>query len=69
MFVPHFFVVEQKATPAKKEKKEPKKKDKDVAKEKDVVAPAPEKKAPNPLAILDKDAKSPFSGDAWKKVR
>lgn len=32
-------------------------------------APPPEKKAPNPLAVLDKDAKSPFSGDAWKKVR
>lgn len=62
---------EQKSTPAKKEKKEkePKKKEKEVAKEKDVDAPPPEKKAPNPLAVLDKDAKSPFSGDAWKKVR
>ncbi|CAM9242626.1 unnamed protein product [Ascophyllum nodosum] len=49
----------------KKDKKE-KKKDEDGSK--DVEEPPPEKKAPNPLAILDKDAKSPFSGDAWKKI-
>lgn len=30
--------------------------------------PVEEKKAPHPLAVMDKEAKSPFAGDTWKKV-
>lgn len=62
----------QKAQPAKKEKKEDKKKEKKEKKEedgsRDLAAPPVEKKAPHPLAVLDKEAKSPFVGDVWKKV-
>lgn len=66
----------QKAQPAKKEKKE--KAAKKVKKEKepeeddgsrDLGMPVEEKKAPHPLAIMDKEAKSPFAGDTWKKVK
>ncbi len=32
-------------------------------------APVEAKKAPHPLAVMDKEAKSPFVGDVWKKVR
>lgn len=35
----------------------------------DLGMPVEEKKAPHPLAIMDKEAKSPFAGDTWKKVR
>lgn len=60
----------QKAQPAKKEKK-PKKEKKAEEQEddgsRDLGAPV-EKKAPHPLAVLDKEAKSPLSGDTWKKV-
>ena len=35
----------------------------------DLGVPVEEKKAPHPLAIMDKEAKSPFAGDTWKKVR
>lgn len=34
----------------------------------DLGMPVEEKKAPHPLAIMDKEAKSPFAGDTWKKV-
>lgn len=57
-------VVLQKPQPAKKEKK----KEEDDG-SRDLAMPAPEKKAPHPLAVMDKEAKSPFAGDTWKKVR
>lgn len=60
----------QKSQPAKKEKK--KKEDKKTEEDdgsRDLGMPAPEKKAPHPLAVMDKEAKSPFAGDTWKKAR
>lgn len=60
----------KQAQPAKKEKKE-KKKEKKVEEDdgsRDLGMPVEEKKAPHPLAIMDKEAKSPFAGDTWKKV-
>lgn len=68
----HCFLCQQKAAPAKKDKKVNKEKKKEEQKEddssRDIGEPEPEKKAPHPLAILDKEAKSPFVGDVWKKV-
>lgn len=62
----------QKAKPAKKEKaakKEKKEKKPEDDGSRDLGMPVEEKKAPHPLAIMDKEAKSPFVGDTWKKVK
>jgi len=52
---------EKKAAAPKKEKKEKKK-------EAAAPAPAPAKKTEHPYKIMDKEAKSPFINDAWKKM-
>ena len=62
-------VVLQKPQPAKKEKKKKEAKKEENDGSRDLAMPAPEKKAPHPLAVMDKEAKSPFAGDTWKKVR
>lgn len=64
-------VILQKPQPAKKEKKKKKedKKEEEDDGSRDLGIPAPEKKAPHPLAVMDKEAKSPLSGDTWKKAR
>lgn len=64
----------QKAQPEKKKKekaakKEKKEKEPEDDGSRDLGMPAEEKKAPHPLAIMDKEAKSPFAGDTWKKVK
>lgn len=64
-------VIFQKPQPAKKEKKkkeEKKKVEEEDDGSRDIGMPAEEKKAPHPLAVMDKEAKSPFAGDTWKKV-
>jgi len=61
----------QSAPKAPKAEKKGKKKDapKKEKKEKAAApAPAPAKKAEHPYKIMDKEAKSPFSMDAWKKM-
>lgn len=50
---------EKKAAPTKKDKKK---------EEAAAPAPAPVKKVEHPYKIMDKEAKSPFSNDAWKKM-
>lgn len=65
--VPLFIL--QKPQPAKKEKKKKEDKKEEDDGSRDLGMPAPEKKAPHPLAVMDKEAKSPFAGDTWKKVR
>lgn len=60
--------LQQKPQPAKKEKKKEKKEKEDDGSRDLPAAPVEEKKAPHPLAIMDKEAKSPFVGDTWKKV-
>lgn len=69
-FAHHTTPLLQKPQPAKKEKKkkEVKKEEEDDG-SRDLGMPAPEKKAPHPLAVMDKEAKSPFAGDTWKKAR
>lgn len=57
----------QKPQPAKKEKKKKEDKKEDDG-SRDLGMPVEEKKAPHPLAVMDKEAKSPFVGDTWKKV-
>merc|ERR1712157_617807 len=47
--------------------KKEKKKDK-ASKEDAAPAPAPVKKAEHPYKIMDKEQKSPFINDAWKKM-
>jgi len=53
---------------AKKDKKDAPKKEKKDKKEAAPAAPAPAKKTEHPYKIMDKEAKSPFSMDAWKKM-
>lgn len=55
------------AAPAKKEKKKKEEKTKEVEIEEE-EAPAPAPKVEHPYKIMDRDAKSPFSMDAWKKT-
>jgi len=55
--------------PEAPKKKEKAKKEKKVADDADAPPAAPvEKKAEHPYKIMDRDAKSPFSMDAWKKT-
>ena len=54
------------AAPAKKEKKKKEEKTKEIEIEEDAPPPAP--KVEHPYKIMDRDAKSPFSMDAWKKT-
>lgn len=61
-------LVRQKPQPAKKAKKKKEDKKEEDDGSRDLGMPAEEKKAPHPLAVLDKEAKSPFVGDTWKKV-
>jgi elongation factor 1-gamma len=59
------------AAPAAPKKDQPKKKKekKEKAPDDDAPpAPAPEKKAEHPYKIMDREAKSPFSMDTWKKT-
>ncbi|CBJ27519.1 eukaryotic elongation factor-1 B gamma [Ectocarpus siliculosus] len=59
---------EKKPQPAKKAKKKKEDKKEEDDGSRDLGMPAEEKKAPHPLAVMDKEAKSPFVGDTWKKI-
>jgi elongation factor 1-gamma len=57
------------AAPAKKEKKKKEEKKKEVKEEEeDIPAAPPAPKVEHPYKIMDRDAKSPFSMDTWKKT-
>lgn len=66
--VPNFSRKQKPAQPAKKKKDKKEKKEPEEDTSRDLAEPPVEKKAPHPFAIMDKEAKSPFVGDAWKKV-